>query len=411
MTPTATNTPNPFVIDDFEDGDNQLMINTLGCTIQPGFWFTSDDGTAPATYVIANTGASGSTRSIQVTGGPNTSWGASAGVNFCDATPKEAVNLSAYTGISFWAKRNSGTVEQITVAFPNVNTDPDGGICTTCNDDHGLKICLSNTWTQYTIYFSQLTQEGFGSPQTSFPPTQVYGIAFKVPANVSFDFSIDEISFVTSPAPPPMSSSFIDNMEDGNMKINPALTGQPTGGSFGWNSWIGDPLYVTGPSPIQCGGYLSNFAAWANGTLTDPGTGIYPSYTLSIDLWNGNNASPAYFNASSFSGIRFWMNLQTANATVGSWTFVTLASTVDASCCGGTCASGCWDHYGFNTSANRGAGWVQVSRTFATMAQQGWGTAVPWDPTQVMQIQFWQGAGNTAGTYNILAAFDNVEFF
>jgi hypothetical protein len=74
---------------------------------------------------------------------------------------------------------------------------------------------------------------------------------------------------------------------------------------------------------------------------------------------------------------------------------------------GGTCdttTSTCADHY--FVSVNLSATWEQVVVPFASLKQQGWGTAVAWDPTTVLAVQF---AVNPAPTFDFW--IDDIGFY
>lgn len=193
----------PLLIDDFEMTFGQIND---GC--RNGFWFTYNDGTVggtqsppspfmPQTQSIPRPPG---TKAGHTVGSGYTSAG--MGVNF-NAPPsgvRRVYNAGAYIGVTFWAVG----VGNISVALPNRDTDPDGGVCGDggrggCFDHFLAPVVLSSTaWQQYTVLFSQLRQKGFGYQAPFFDKTAVFGIQWGVTMGGGFDFWIDDISFITS---------------------------------------------------------------------------------------------------------------------------------------------------------------------------------------------------------------------
>jgi hypothetical protein len=102
-------------------------------------------------------------------------------------------NVGGYGGVSFWAQGNTS----IRVMLPTTQITPaaEGGSCATnCSDAHGKVLALTGTWTQYTIPFAQLAQEGWGA-MAAFDTSSVLSIQFQVTANAVFDYWIDDIAF------------------------------------------------------------------------------------------------------------------------------------------------------------------------------------------------------------------------
>ena len=69
------------------------------------------------------------------------------GMNFID--PKGQYDASKYAGIPFWAKKGPDSTGKVRLKVPDVNTDPDGGVCTECFNDFGADIVLTNDWKLY----------------------------------------------------------------------------------------------------------------------------------------------------------------------------------------------------------------------------------------------------------------------
>jgi hypothetical protein len=142
------------------------------------------------------------------------------GFNFFSKPPSieaPAVDLSPYSGISFWANAAPGPIvdetgaplvpTSIRVNFPDSNTDtehPDSacvqGGRATC-DQFGKVFTLTTAWTKYFVRWDQLAQGGYGMPFANFNRKAVYstGFLFLGPGEDSvslpFDFCVAQIEF------------------------------------------------------------------------------------------------------------------------------------------------------------------------------------------------------------------------
>jgi hypothetical protein len=82
--------------------------------------------------------------------------------------PNLPVDLSAYAGVTFWARAESPGGRDMRVQVNDANTDPRGGVCQEadrtasdyCYNGFGAQIELTDTFRQYTLDFSTLTQRG-----------------------------------------------------------------------------------------------------------------------------------------------------------------------------------------------------------------------------------------------------------
>jgi hypothetical protein len=191
------------LIDNFEDDNNQVSLlegrngpdytyaDTTGSTITPA---------AGTTFVPGSPGNAGSAHAAHFTGklsGASTVW-AGFGMDFL--SPKGLYNASKYAGISFYAKLGSSTASSaVRVKVPDRNTDPTGGVCTSCSNDFGADLALTTTWTKYTIVFVNMTQQaGWGAPRPSkIDPTGVVAVQFQVTGpNATYDIWVDDVTFI-----------------------------------------------------------------------------------------------------------------------------------------------------------------------------------------------------------------------
>jgi hypothetical protein len=135
-----------------------------------------------------------------------------------------SVDLSAYSGLTFWAMAAQGGEQTIRVQLNDRDTDPWGGICNpdqsspdACYNGFGASISLTSTFKRYTIDFSSLQQTatwGYRPTPDLLDLHHVYNLIFEIdlpscassttsmcaggtPA-VSFDFWIDDIYLVNN---------------------------------------------------------------------------------------------------------------------------------------------------------------------------------------------------------------------
>jgi hypothetical protein len=142
-----------------------------------------------------------------------------------DAVP---VDLSAYSGLTFWAMASPSGRQSIRVQINNVSTDPRGNTCASvdatdegnCYNGFGKAILLTDQFTQYRIDFSELRQDPSWSGQPSLAPFDPKSGAFSMnfavllpgcindnnancaggDALVSFDVWIDDLYFINKAA-------------------------------------------------------------------------------------------------------------------------------------------------------------------------------------------------------------------
>lgn len=209
---TSTNTTgtcaalpsNDDLIDDMESGGPNIP-QTNGRT---GAWTDFGDNSAGATiwpptasnFKMSDSGDPCRRLAARFYGSGFGIWG--TGMKVSLGSPYNATADKAI-GITFWAKAGAGSTPNVHVTFPDKDTDPTYGLCdpsTTaangCYDDFGARIALSSNWAQYTIFFAQLTQDGWGRIASQFDPSTLYSIQFLVAAGATFDVWVDDIAFV-----------------------------------------------------------------------------------------------------------------------------------------------------------------------------------------------------------------------
>jgi hypothetical protein len=216
-------TPVPAkMIADFVQGSNQVITNSGlyysgSSTGNTGYWFTYSDTfgstTCPVTgssffpdspgYGGTNDFAGHFSGVVAPAGPPNYPFMAT-GLNFLKNPGP--VNISAYTGIQFYAKIGpSATASGVWVKFPETKTatvaEGGDGSCTTggCDNHYTFdQTGLTTSWTLYTIPFSSLAQQPYYGTTVSWDPTSVIGIQWEEDntyAGTTVDLWLDNITF------------------------------------------------------------------------------------------------------------------------------------------------------------------------------------------------------------------------
>jgi hypothetical protein len=191
--------------------DMTVGVNPAGGWVG-GFYIFNDkmnDPVAQMASVQAVDRCSESKYAYCTKGAGFTVWGAGIGTDLGAldmATMKKAtVDLSAYSGISFWVKRNGGTMPaSAKLIVPDANTSDEGGSCSNAADAAATMKCdpfttnipLSNTWTKQTIMFSKLKQGAWGKAVPSFSKDKVFGIQLQVGPSTPFDICFDQLVLV-----------------------------------------------------------------------------------------------------------------------------------------------------------------------------------------------------------------------
>jgi len=185
-----------------------------------GFWYVYDDSTDGGVLVpAAGASAASVISAISPPRGASTfaahmqgsGFASFAGMGFDmvdNAGTKRLYDASAYQGFTFWARSATATSAPLTVRMLvlDVNTDAAGGVCTVCGDAFGANLSLTASWQEFFVYYTELTQIGFGVPNGSqdggpkaLAASQIYSVQFQLsaPASTSaFDVWIDDVYFI-----------------------------------------------------------------------------------------------------------------------------------------------------------------------------------------------------------------------
>jgi hypothetical protein len=138
------------------------------------------------------------------------------------------VDLSAYSGVTFWAMGNVTGTRDVRIEFVDVNVDARGGVCNggdpandgDCFNAFKTVLTLGGSFTRYTIDFSALQQSGdwgYHPRSAAIDLQHVYTLDFAVdlpnceqsgsdsmcaggPTPVTFELWIDDLYFVNKDA-------------------------------------------------------------------------------------------------------------------------------------------------------------------------------------------------------------------
>jgi len=192
--------PDALVIDDFEDGDSQLLPNAG----RNGAWFASNDGSsqqtpnpgAEALPALLSPARPGSTRALHTTGANFTTWGALIGANFVvNGAVPQAYDISAHTGITFSARLGKTTAAKLVrVMISNADTMAAPG-CIACGDHFGTAVNLGDMFQTFRLPFAMFKQQGWGKQFPTFDTTKTFTLSFLCGPRQAFDVWIDDVAF------------------------------------------------------------------------------------------------------------------------------------------------------------------------------------------------------------------------
>ena len=185
--------PAEAVIDDFEDGD----LEVIGIAGRSGSWYSFPVASPAASGEASNRCAARGLRAghFVVTAVDNpTNWNTTMVDPFTAVIPYDTTPWN-WGGFSFWIATGDPAAEGKPMTV-GINT-PDvvaGGNCTMCGDYHSTSVTLTRHWTRWSIRFDDLKQRGFGMPQIpKLPRDQLVNFIFW-PMN-PFDLWIDDFRF------------------------------------------------------------------------------------------------------------------------------------------------------------------------------------------------------------------------
>ncbi len=183
------------IIQDFEKGiATDFYTNadgTEGSAVEPPLGSKS-----PAASDIEGGRCGTSLRAFRMTGRNLRRWGMVFGFNFRGG----ARDLTAWDGISFWARRGSGSGRSLFFSVFDPDTESSGGNCDSESerieekcDAYGVGIGLSEEWRFFAIPFSALRQRGFGVPTDELRLDQILGLNWAADRG-DWDVWVDDVA-------------------------------------------------------------------------------------------------------------------------------------------------------------------------------------------------------------------------
>ncbi|MBN1606914.1 MAG: hypothetical protein JW940_09800 [Polyangiaceae bacterium] len=187
------------------------------CEGRSGDWYEFQDKASRTSMVFLPLGDTpdtpGAGRAVHAFGScENTTrsdsvWGAGIGFDLSNPShdpkgkkPYDALGRG-FKGLRFKARAGisdttRGAVRVVSVRFPDINTDPIGGRCTTCWDDYRYSVNLDTTWRTYTILWSDLVHVGNGDPNRPFAANAIFSVHWRFLPSDVFDLHVDDVEFV-----------------------------------------------------------------------------------------------------------------------------------------------------------------------------------------------------------------------
>jgi len=431
---TATPTPNPLLIDNFEDGDNQVSV-VAG---RNGYWATYVDAygssvvpSAAGTFAPDTSPGDGSTYAAHISGTmapPSNSYASVyAGLSGNFVNPQGPYNITTNvpgaTGIAF--KIKATYTNTCANEMPAVRFSVADNTTSSSSDTNGVAVTVPTmgTWTPVTVFFNQMMTTGSNVPQThQLDLTTAIAMKWQFQGEgLGYDIWVDDIQFVTTApptatVPPTWSANAIDNMEDGD---NQLLLNGPRNGY--WYTVIDTaggticpPAAATGlpgaPFIMQPGGNAgSNYCARISGTTGaacgPPSYSNCPYAELGFNFLNSGgtavviNSATVYeydISALGLTGVQFYAKAATAGLGVG---FGISDNTTDP--------SSDVNSYGDTYTAS----WALYQEPFAIshLVTAGWGVPQTHalDLTTIIAATWKIGTGTTPYDFSV----DDVSFY
>jgi hypothetical protein len=180
------------LIDDFEDGDKQL-VTAAG---RDGSWILGWDMSGTPTAENSERCAARGTRAGHFTGLDFESWGTNWTAVFRASADGRAVGYDAtrYRAISFWGALgvNAEPSFEMPIGLTTVDVAWNGE-CDVCMDYYRTEVTLSRAWQRFVVPFDVLAQAGTGDPLTDLNPEELVG--FIIWPEHQFDVWIDDVRF------------------------------------------------------------------------------------------------------------------------------------------------------------------------------------------------------------------------
>lgn len=219
----GTTPEDALLLDDFEDGDAQILGNGLH-----GNWYAYDDmtdgsqtpswdestGWLPEVGGIDEDGFA-----LHAVGSGYTEWGSGQGMSFIwDASKSQECLFDAtnFDGVSFWIKgevdgSESAAIEAdrgvIKLGFQEVDVVPQalGGECDedegSCYDWHKVRITPTECWQRISIPFEDFAQDDWGVDGGELDLDKILNFNLEIAQGHSYDYWLDDLELWSGEQP------------------------------------------------------------------------------------------------------------------------------------------------------------------------------------------------------------------
>jgi endoglucanase len=198
--PAGTKPAADGLIDDFEDGNTQLLL----AGDRDGYWYTAHDpvgSTVEPRPLKPEAGGADGGKALHVwgqtaAGAADAAWGMEVGAKFLNTSV--LYDAAKYGGISFKAKVGEKSTRSFRFNIGDVNTHKDAELCTSCWNHFGKDLGLTGEWKEYVLTFAGAAQApGWGDPRpAAIVPEKLVSMVWKTSGEQAYDLWIDDVRFV-----------------------------------------------------------------------------------------------------------------------------------------------------------------------------------------------------------------------
>jgi hypothetical protein len=200
------------LVDNMEDDDAAIDASAG----RNGYWYVGNDETKGAvmtppsgTFAMAALPMGDRSKFAAGLKAENfTGWGSDIGFNFHELAGVKPYDASAYCGLRYWGK--AATAVSVRFRVPDVDTHPDGKICTNpggagtaCFDHFGISHAFTTAWKQFSTKFSELTQIGTGyhPADNKLKVDKLFAVEWALPGGAAktYEIWIDDVELMKCP--------------------------------------------------------------------------------------------------------------------------------------------------------------------------------------------------------------------
>lgn len=204
----ATGSGETLLIDDFEDGDTDIVAEK-GLA---GAWYIYEESQGDHEFEVERLASPrlDSQWAVHTSASDQGGWaGLGASLSSC------VYDASGYVGVHFWIRGTSGPIE-VALLTPGVIPFEEGGTCTQnaeglCWDAYRSTVAVSEGWTEVFLPFTTFEQLGYGQDAGPLDLTRLVSIQFQSDPS-PFDLWIDDLSLYTEEIYTPLDAG-VDSAE------------------------------------------------------------------------------------------------------------------------------------------------------------------------------------------------------